>query len=62
VTLTEDGRRKILRAWERRMATEIRHPLFGYEVSYRRAIELQARVLAAYLIGDVPSYSPLVTR
>jgi CRISP-associated protein Cas1 len=43
VTLTEDGRRKILRAWERRMATEIRHPLFGYEVSYRRAIELQAR-------------------
>jgi CRISPR-associated protein Cas1 len=62
VTLTEDGRRKILHAWERRMATEIRHPVFGYEVSYRRAIELQARVLAAYLVGEVPSYSPLVTR
>jgi CRISP-associated protein Cas1 len=62
VTLTEDGRRKILHAWERRMATEIWHPVFGYEVSYRRAIELQARVLAAYLVGEVPSYSPLVTR
>jgi CRISP-associated protein Cas1 len=62
VTLAEDGRRKILHAWERRMATEMRHPVFGYEVSYRRAIELQARVLAAYLVGEVPSYSPLVTR
>jgi CRISPR-associated protein Cas1 len=62
VTLTEDGRRKILHAWERRMATEVRHPVFGYEVSYRRAIELQARVLAAYLVGEVPSYTPLVTR
>ncbi len=62
VALTADGRRTVLRAWERRLSTTIRHPLFGYTVSYRRAIELQARILAARLTGDAPEYIPLVTR
>lgn len=62
VGLTEDGRRTVIRAWERRMGMEIRHPVFGYEVSYRRAVELQTRLLGAFLVGEVPSYTPLVTR
>lgn len=62
VTLTAAGRKAVIRAWERRMATEVRHPLFGYTVSYRRAIELQARALAAFLVGELPEYQPLVTR
>ena len=62
VALTADGRRTVLRAWERRLSTTIRHSLFGYTVSYRRAIELQARILAARLTGDAPDYVPLVTR
>jgi CRISPR-associated protein Cas1 len=62
VSLTEEGRRKVLRAWERRMTTGVKHPMFGYEVKYRRAIELQARILAAVLTGELPSYEPLVTR
>jgi CRISPR-associated protein Cas1 len=62
VTLTPDGRKTVIRAWERRMSTQVRHPLFGYSVSYRRAVELQARILAAYLTGDLPRYEPMVTR
>jgi CRISP-associated protein Cas1 len=62
VTLTPDGRRTVLRAWERRMTTSVRHPIFGYQVTYRRAIELQARILAACLTGELPAYEPLVTR
>ena len=62
VTLTASGRKAVLRTWERRMTTEVRHPLFGYTVSYRRAVELQARILAAQLIGELPQYEPLVTR
>ncbi|MBO0802475.1 MAG: CRISPR-associated endonuclease Cas1 [Nocardiopsaceae bacterium] len=62
VTLTADGRRAVIRAWENRMTTEVRHPMFGYPVSYRRAAELQARVLAARLLGELPSYEPMVTR
>jgi CRISPR-associated protein Cas1 len=62
VTLTSEGRKTVIRAWERRMGTQLRHPLFGYSVSYRRAVELQARILAACLIGELPRYEPLVTR
>jgi CRISP-associated protein Cas1 len=62
VALTADGRKTVIRAWERRMSTQVRHPMFGYEVSYRRAAELQARILAARLLGELPAYEPLVTR
>jgi CRISPR-associated protein Cas1 len=62
VALTADGRKTAIRAWERRMTTEVRHPMFGYAVSYRRAVELQARILAARLTGELASYEPLVTR
>jgi CRISPR-associated protein Cas1 len=36
--------------------------VFGYRVSYRRVIEVQARLLAAVLVGDVPRYVPFATR
>jgi CRISPR-associated protein Cas1 len=62
VTLTAEGRKTVIRAWERRMTTHVRHPMFGYQVSYRRAAELQARILAARLTGELPAYQPLVTR
>lgn len=62
VALTAQGRKTVIRAWERRMSTQMRHPLFGYSVSYRRAVELQARILAACLIGELSQYEPLVTR
>ncbi len=62
VTLTQAGRRAVIAAWERRMGAQIRHPVFGYTVSYRRALELQARMLAAHLTGELPQYEPLVTR
>ena len=62
VALTADGRKTVIRAWERRMTTHVRHPMFGYQVSYRRAVELQARILAARLTGELTAYQPLVTR
>lgn len=45
-----------------RVTTQLRHPKFGYTLSYRRAVELQARILAARLLGELPAYEPLVTR
>jgi CRISPR-associated protein Cas1 len=62
VALTPNGRRSVLRAYERRLATEIKHPVFGYRISYRRVLDVQARLLAAYLVGEVPEYVPMVTR
>jgi CRISPR-associated protein Cas1 len=62
VALTAHGRGKLIGAYERRMETELRHPMFGYAASYRRTLEIQARLLAATLVGDVPAYRPLTTR
>jgi len=62
VALTAPGRKRVIRAYERRMAVRLRHPLFGYEVTYRRALELQARQLAAVLDEQLDVYRPLITR
>jgi CRISPR-associated protein Cas1 len=62
VALTVAGRRRAVRAYERRMSSELTHPTFKYRASYRRTLEIQARLLAAYLVGDVPAYRPLTTR
>ena len=62
VALTKAGRRKVIAAYERRMTSELRHPLFKYTATYRRCLEIQARLLAAVLTGDAPEYRPLTTR
>jgi len=62
VALTAPARKRLIRGYERRMAIRLRHPLFGYEVTYRRALELQARQLAAVLDGQLDVYRPLITR
>jgi CRISPR-associated protein Cas1 len=62
VALTSPGRRSVIAAYERRMRTELLHPVFNYKASYRRTLEIQARLLASALIGDTPEYRPLTTR
>lgn len=62
VALTSKGRKKFIQTYERRMRTELKHPIFGYRASYRRTLEIQARLLAATLAGDSPQYRPLTTR
>ncbi len=60
--LTPGGRKVVINAWERRLADGVTHPLFGYKVSYRRAVELQVRILAKYLTGEIAEYVPFMTR
>ena len=61
-SLTQDGRRSVLRTYERRLDTEVTHPTYRYKITYRRVLEVQARVLAAHLLGEIPSYVPFCTR
>lgn len=60
--MTDAGRKAFIAAYERRMATEVHHPLFGYTVSYRRILEVQARLLGRALTGEIPVYLPFRTR
>lgn len=60
--LTTQGRKLFLQQFEARLNTEIKHPEFGYKATYRRCLELQARLLAKYLMGEVPVYRPFQVR
>ena len=60
--LSESGRRSFLAKFEERLNTEIRHPTFGYKASYRKCLELQVRLLAKTLVGEIPAYPPLLVR
>lgn len=62
VALTASGRKAFFRAYEQRMDTLVTHPLFGYRVNYRRILEIQTRLLARVLTGEVGTYPAFVTR
>ena len=62
VALTPSGRKGFFRAYEQRMDQLVTHPLFGYRVSYRRLVEIQTRLLARVLLGELRSYPVFVTR
>jgi CRISPR-associated protein Cas1 len=60
--LTEEGRKQFFRAYEARKATVITHPTFGYKMAYGRMLEVQARMLAAHVRGDIPAYTGFTVR
>ena len=62
VALTPSGRKGFFRAYELRMDTLVTHPLFEYRVSYRRLLEIQARLLARVIEGEIATYPVFVTR
>ncbi|MBI4581241.1 MAG: CRISPR-associated endonuclease Cas1 [Planctomycetes bacterium] len=60
--LTDAGRKAFFSAYGRRMDTEVTHPVFEYRLSYRRMLMLHARLVAAWLLGEVPTLAFLTTR
>ena len=60
--LTDKGRRIFLSKFEERLNTEIRHPVFKYKATYRRCLELEVRLVAKWLMGEIPRYKPFVVR
>lgn len=60
--LTDAGRKVFFSAYGRRMDTEVTHPIFEYRLSYRRMLMLHARLVAAWLLGEVPTLAFLTTR
>ena len=62
VALSARGRKGFIRAYEQRMDTLVTHPLFGYRVSYRRVLEIQARLLARVVTGEIARYPGFETR
>jgi CRISPR-associated endonuclease Cas1 len=59
---TQPGRRRFVEAFERRLAQETTHSVFGYQLSMRRLLMVQARLLARFLLGELPSYPHYLPR
>ncbi|MEV5412131.1 CRISPR-associated endonuclease Cas1 [Thermopolyspora sp. NPDC052614] len=62
VSLREDARKKLIAAYERRIGSTFQHPLFGYTVTWRRAIEVQARLILGVIDGTQPEYKGIRVR
>ena len=62
VYMSDALRKKLIRAYERRMSTLIKHPVFEYTISYRRVLEVQARLFSRYLMGEMDDYPVFCTR
>ncbi|MCX7429122.1 MAG: CRISPR-associated endonuclease Cas1 [Planctomycetia bacterium] len=62
IALTTAGRRAVIAAFERRMDTLVTHPVFGYRISYRRILEVQSRLLARTVLGEIERYPSFCTR
>lgn len=60
VSLTEDGRRTFLRAWQKRKDDMIQHPFLEEKVEWGLLPYVQALLLARYLRGDLDAYPPFL--
>jgi CRISPR-associated protein Cas1 len=59
---TDQGRRVFFEIYGKRMNTCVTHPVFGYRLCYRRMLVLHARMIAAWLMGEVQNLAFLTTR
>lgn len=62
VQLKPEARKTFYGKFEERLQEELLHPYFGYKTSYRRCIELQARLLGKWLTAEIPAYLPFSVR
>lgn len=60
--LKQEKRKVFFTKFEERLNEEITHPIFGYKTTYRRCIELQTRLLAKYMTGEIDAYPPFHVR
>ncbi|MCK9193528.1 MAG: CRISPR-associated endonuclease Cas1 [Nevskia sp.] len=60
--LSEEGRKRFIATFERRLAHEVTHPQFSYRISYRRLLELQCRLLGRFLLGETVENHNFTTR
>jgi len=62
VTMKPEARKAVIQAYEKRMEQLITHPVFDYRISYRRVLEVEARLLSRFISGELETYSCFTTR
>jgi len=62
VKLTDDGLRKFITQFERKMIQKVKHHLTGQHLTYRDCIREQIRHFARYVREEEPAYQPMPLR
>ncbi|BAZ29224.1 CRISPR-associated Cas1 family protein [Cylindrospermum sp. NIES-4074] len=62
VSLTKEGRRTFLKAYQQKKQSSFKHPVMGRKYTYQETFEVQARFLGKYLMGEIDQYPPLVLK
>lgn len=62
VELTDQGRKEVIQAWQKRKQAGIRHPLFKQPIRLGQVFSVQAKLLARKLRGDIPDYIPFIPK
>ena len=60
--LSRRGLRKFLTQYARRLNTEILHPVYMRRLTYQKVFEVQARLLAKVIQGELDTYPPFRVR
>lgn len=60
VRMTEDGRKKLLKAWQERKQEVITHPFLGEKIPWGLVPYVQALLLARFIRGDLDAYPPFM--
>jgi hypothetical protein len=62
IYLNRRGRGIFFREFADRLETQTMHPLTGRRLSYRKIFEVQARLVAKVISGELPEYRPFLWR
>ena len=62
VSLTPEGLRAFLRLYELKKQSKFKHPVLQTQCSYQESFEIQARLLAKYLMTQTDKYPPLILK
>lgn len=60
VILTDDARRKVIDAWQKKKQEVIRHPFLDEKIEWGLIPYTQALLLARFLRGDIDAYPPFM--
>ncbi len=62
VSLTKEGLKVFLRLYEQKKQSKFKHPVLKRQCTYQEAFEIQARLMAKYLMSETDKYPPLILR
>lgn len=60
VILTDEGRKKFIKAWQERKQESLTHPFLKEKINWGLVPHAQAMLLARYLRGDLEEYPPFL--